>query len=420
MVSVDMNMLNGFMSYGLGNENDARAVLLLENMENIFKRNRNKDSVLYKRFDKNNIALMGHSRGGEAAAIAYNFNELKFHPDDGKISHKYDFDIKGIITVAPTYNQYKPGGKNLILRDVNYLTIAGTNDADVDGFEGMLLYDNVIFSGEKDNFKAGVYLGYANHGNFNKLWGDFDADPGEGLFLNRKELLDGNKQREILSIYTLNFLENVFGRTYNREIFKEGPYKYGDLPETNYYTRYMDSDFIKLADFEEDYDITTTSIPGGIINFSNLAKIYEDSHDYGEKNSKTTGVFIDANKNSNYAFRFTEKIPSGKFLQFDIENLNFEEIEGDIDLEIQDTWGNASTLSLSDYKKLIPMTRSYLYKIDYLDDDYYERFGPQTLIIPLEDFKKQNNNLNTDEINKLEFKFKNNIKISIDNIGILK
>ena len=215
-------------------------------------------------------------------------------------------------------------------------------------------------------------------------------------------------------------MENVFGRTYNREIFKEGPYNYGDLPETNYYTRYMDSNFIKLADFEEDYDITTTSIPGGIVNFSNLAKIYEDSHEYGEKNSKTTGVFIDANENSNYSLRFTEKIPSGRFLQFDIENLNFEEIEGDIDLEIQDTWGNSSTLSLSDYKKLIPMTKSYLYKIDYLEDDYYKRFGPQTIIIPLEDFKNQNNNLNLDEINKIEFKFKNNLKISIDNLGILK
>ncbi len=195
MVSVDMNMLNGFMNFGLGNENDARAVLLLENMENIFKRNRTKDSVLYNRFDKDNIALMGHSRGGEAAAIAYNFNELKLHPDNGKLTHKYDFNIKGIITVAPTYNQYQPGGKNLILRDVNYLTIGGTNDADVDGFEGMLLYDNVIFSGEKDNFKAGVYVGYANHGNFNKLWGDFDSDPGEGFFLNRKELLDGREAK---------------------------------------------------------------------------------------------------------------------------------------------------------------------------------------------------------------------------------
>lgn len=420
MVSVDMNMLNGFMKFGVGNENDARAILLLENMENIFKRNKIENSPLYKKFDKNNIAIMGHSRGGEAAAIAYNFNELKFHPDNGKISHKYNFNIKGIITVAPTYNQYKPSDKNIILRDVNYFTIAGTNDADVDGFEGMLMYDNVIFSGEKDNFKAALYLGYANHGNFNKLWGDFDCDPGEGLFLNRKELLDAADQREILSAYTLNFLENSFGKTYNREIFKEGPYKYSDMPETNYYTRYMDSDFVKLADFEEDYDITTSSFPSGIINFSNLSKIYEDSHDYGESSSKTTGVFIESNKNSNYSLRFTEKIPSGRFLQFDIENLRFEEIADNIDLEMQDTWGNVARINLSDYKKIIPVTKTYLYKIDYLNDDYYERFVPQTLIIPLEDFKKSNSNLNLEEINKLEFRFKNNIKISIDNIGIVK
>ncbi|WP_062551929.1 alpha/beta hydrolase family protein [Peptoniphilus phoceensis] len=420
MVSVDMNMLNGFMKFGVGNENDARAILLLENMENIFKRNKIENSPLYNRFDRNNIAIMGHSRGGEAATIAYNFNELKFHPDNGKISHRYDFNIKGIITVAPTYNQYKPSDKNIILRDVNYFTIAGTNDADVDGFEGMLMYDNVIFSGVKDNFKTALYLGYANHGNFNKLWGDFDCDPGEGLFLNRKELLDADKQREILSAYTLNFLENSFGKTYNREIFKEGPYKYSDLPETNYYTRYMDSDFVKLADFEEDYDITTTSFPSGIINFSNLSKIYENSHEYGEKSSKTSGVFIESNKNSNYSLRFTEKIPSGRFLQFDIENLRFEDIADNIDLEMQDTWGNVARINLSDYKKIIPVTKTYLYKIDYLNDDYYERFVPQTLIIPIEDFKKSNSNLNLEEINKLEFKFKNNIKISIDNIGIVK
>ena len=53
----------------------------------------------------------------------------------------------------------------------------------------MLLYDNVIFSGKKDNFKAALYFGYGNHGNFNSLWGDYDLDPAEGFFLNRKELL---------------------------------------------------------------------------------------------------------------------------------------------------------------------------------------------------------------------------------------
>ena len=418
LVSVDENMLNGFFKFGLSNENDARAVLLLENIKNIFSRNKIKDSVLYNKFDSENIALLGHSRGGEAAAIAYNFNELNLHPDDGNISHAYNFNIKAVITASPTYDQYEPSDKSIILKDVDYFTIAGSNDADVDGFEGMLLYDNVIFSGKKDNFKTALYLGYGNHGNFNSLWGDYDLDPAEGFFLNRKELLDGYDQREILSIYTFNFLENAFGKTYNREIFREGPNNYSDLPKTNYYNRYMDSSFYKIANFEEDYDLNTSSIEGGIINFYDLNQIYEDSHDYGESDSKTTAVFMEAKKGSNYGLRFTEKIPRGKFLQFDMENLNYEENSDKISVEIQDTWGNSSSLNLSKYKILSPMTKSFIYKTDYLTGDFVKRFMPQTVLIPLEDFKNKNSEINLDEINKIEFKFMGNSKISIDNLGI--
>ena len=417
VVSVDENMLNGFFKFGLSNENDARAVLLLENIKNILSRNKNKESLLYNKFDAENIALLGHSRGGEAAAIAYNFNQLNLHPDNGNISHKYKFNIKGIITVSPTYDQYEPADKSIILKDVDYLTIAGSNDADVDGFEGMLLYDNVIFSGEKDNFKSALYFAYGNHGNFNFLWGNYDLDPAEGFFLNRKELLNGDEQREILSIYAYDFLENVFEKTFNREIFIEGPDKYSDLPKTNYYNRYMDSSFSKLADFEEDYDLTTASIPGGIINFNNLDEIYEGSHEYGESNSESTGVFIDGRKDSSYGIRFMEKIKIGKFLQFDIENLSYDEKSYAVDLEIQDTWGNVSSLNLSKYKNLTPMTKSFIYKTDYLTDDFVNRHTPQTVIIPIEDFKNNNKEINLDEINKIEFKFKDNINISIDNIG---
>ncbi|NMW85406.1 MFS transporter [Peptoniphilus sp. AGMB00490] len=418
VVSVDENMLNGFLKFGLSNENDARAVLLLENIKNILTRNKREDSILYNRFDQENIALLGHSRGGEAAAIAYNFNQLHFHPDDGSISHKYNFNIKGIITVSPTYDQYEPSDKSIILKDVDYLTIGGSNDADVDGFEGMLLYDNVFFSGEKDKFKAAIYLGYGNHGNFNSLWGDYDIDPVEGFFLNRRELLDGDDQREILSIYTLNFLENVFEQSYNREIFREGPKDYGDLPKTNYYNRYMDSTFLKIADFEEDYDLTTTSIRGGIINFDNLKDIYEHSHEYGESKSNTTAVFLEGKEKSTYGIRFTEKIPTGKFLQFDIENLNLIENSESIDIEIQDTWGSSALLNLSKYKNITPMTKAFIYKTDYLTDDYLKRYSPQTVLIPMEDFKKQNSNIKLDEINKIEFQIKDNTKISIDNLGI--
>ena len=116
--------------------------------------------------------------------------------------------------------------------------------------------------------------------------------------------------------------------------------------------------------------------------------------------------------------RFTEKIPRGKFLQFDMENLNYEENSDKISVEIQDTWGNSSSLNLSKYKILSPMTKSFIYKTDYLTDDFVKRFMPQTVLIPLEDFKNKNSEINLDEINKIEFKFMGNSKISIDNLGI--
>lgn len=419
VVSVDMNMLNGFLKFGLSNENDARAVLLLENMKNISTRNKDKSSVLYNRFDTSKIVLMGHSRGAEAAAIAYNFNELNLHPDDANIKHNYNFNISGVISVAGTYDQYRPADSYLMLKDVNYLSIAGTNDSDVEGFEGMLQYDNVKFSPESDKFKAAVYFGYGNHGNFNSLWKDFDNDPPEGFFLNRKELIDGKDQEKILCLYTLNFLENSFGNIYNRELFKKGPYEYEDFPKTNYYTRYMESGFENIANFEEDYDLLTASVNGGIISFNNMRKIYEDSQEYGLSDSDSKAVFLNSKGNSSYSIRLSEKMNfNGNTLQFDIANEENIDVSDKIEVEIQDSWGNSQRLNLKDYVNLTPMTKTFKYKFDYLLDDYLDKFSPQTVRIPLEDFKAKNPSLNTDDINKIEFTLKDDINISLDNLGI--
>ena len=105
-------------------------------------------------------------------------------------------------------------------------------------------------------------------------------------------------------------------------------------------------------------------------------------------------------------------------MQFDMENLTYEDKRDAVRIEIQDTWGNVASLNASKYKILSPMTKAFIYKTDYLTDDFVDRFVPQTVLIPLEDFKNKNKDLNLDEINKIEFKFMDNIEISIDNLGI--
>lgn len=59
-VSVDENILNE-----RSGENDARAVLLLENIGEILEKNGDESQPVYSKIDEDNIALMGHSRGGE-------------------------------------------------------------------------------------------------------------------------------------------------------------------------------------------------------------------------------------------------------------------------------------------------------------------------------------------------------------------
>jgi predicted dienelactone hydrolase len=63
VVSVDENACNG-----LSNENDGRAVLLLENIRQLEAYNNEEGNPLHQKIDYGNLALAGHSRGGEAIA----------------------------------------------------------------------------------------------------------------------------------------------------------------------------------------------------------------------------------------------------------------------------------------------------------------------------------------------------------------
>jgi hypothetical protein len=69
MVSVDENFING-----LSAENDGRAWLLLKHLDAWKKFNDTAGGPFHQRVDMSRIAVMGHSRGGEAAALAATFN----------------------------------------------------------------------------------------------------------------------------------------------------------------------------------------------------------------------------------------------------------------------------------------------------------------------------------------------------------
>ncbi|MDO5715378.1 MAG: hypothetical protein Q4P25_02230 [Tissierellia bacterium] len=420
MVSVDMNMLNGFMKYGLSNENDARAILMLENMDYLLTENNRSESDWYRKFDENKIVLAGHSRGGEAVVLSHLYNSLDQDPDGGMKKLPYDFKIQGLITIAPTYGQFLPSDKEISLKDVNLLTIAGSHDNDITSFAGMKHYDRLQFSGEGKYFKTALYLGYGNHGQFNSLWQDFDNDPPKGLNINRRELLTQKEQQEVTCHYVLSFLDSVFFSSANRELFKRGPDSYEGFPLTTYYTRYQDSSYYNLANFEEDLNIKTASRKGDRIFYKDLIGIYEGAVKNGGKASFSTGVYLTMKEGSTYSLVLEEEIPKKKFFTFDLQNLNFDKNKNlELKIHMTDQQGQMATVNTKDYKYFYPETEIYGTKSKVLLHQSDEKSTPITCRISLQDWVDQNPSFDMRKISKIEFETgKNGGKFLLDNLGL--
>ena len=181
-VSVDENFINGHWSGDFrGKEMPTRAWLLLKHLEQWKRWNTSPDHELYQKIDMNQIMLVGHSRGGEAVSIAAVFNKLPHYPDNAMEKFDFNFNIKGVVSIAPTDYRYH---RKMNLENVNYLSLQGSYDSDEVSFWGMRPYHRMKFTDDGDYIKAGVYIHRANHGQFNSTWGRTDFGPPSGWILN--------------------------------------------------------------------------------------------------------------------------------------------------------------------------------------------------------------------------------------------
>jgi dienelactone hydrolase len=266
--SVDENFLNG----NLRGENDARGWMLLQHIRTWRQFNDSSGSLFYHKVDMENIAIMGHSRGGEAVAIAAAFNRLSHYPDDATVKFDFNFGIKGVIAIAPVDGQYRPADQPTPVENVNYLVFHGSHDGDVSTFHGLRQYQRVRFTDGKPWFKTAVYVYRANHGQWNTVWQNKDGGPRSGRFLNLDALIPQEDQRQFARVYVSAFLEATLkGKKEYLPIFRDhrtvGPW----LPKTMYITRFQESGFHALAGFEEDVDVTTGSAAGVVLRGDSLS-----------------------------------------------------------------------------------------------------------------------------------------------------
>jgi dienelactone hydrolase len=297
LASIDENFLNSGLFHDPPKQQAVRGWMLLEHLKLWKEWNQAEGNPFHGKVDMSRIALMGHSRGGEAAATAAAFNHMKYAPEDANIKFDYNFSIKAVVAIAPADGQYKPAGQPRWIEDVSYLTLQGAHDMDVSSFDGSRQWDHVRYTQPGPWFKAEIYAYRANHGQFNTVWGNDDAGKPLGWLLNLKPLMPGEEQRRISKTYMSAFLEATLKD--HREyipVFEDWRVARAWLPDTIYFNRYRDASYVPLASFDEDADLTTTAAPGGHIEGENLSVWNEGPIPWRDGDRGYNGVFLGWNR----------------------------------------------------------------------------------------------------------------------------
>lgn len=390
-VSIDENFLNIGLLHEPPDERPVRACLMLEHLKLWEQWNATQGNPFYRKIDTANVALMGHSRGGQAAARAAVFNKLAYDPDDASIRLQYGYPIKAVVAIAQ--------GEAYDLNDVNYLTIQGAQDADVSSFLGSAQWDHVHFSRIADCFKSELYIYGANHGQFNTVWGRSDSRGPQSWFLNLRPLLSGGDQRKIAQLYVAAFLEaTLHGRSEYRQLFRDYRQARDWLPQTRYLDRYLDSSNKVIADFSEDADLTTTTLPGGKLAGQNLSEWREGKIPFRNGDRGYNGVFLGwVNNTASYSITLPEPglADEGSLLTMSIAVTAGSENESptDFTVALQSDNGAEVRIPVSRYRTLWSSVPVRFTKVEYLDQLVYKSPSEpvfQSLEMPLKDFAALN------------------------------
>jgi Chlorophyllase enzyme len=203
-VSFNVNPLNAINELVFG-----RGHAVLAHLDLLRTKNQNA-GLLQGKIDMGNIAIMGHSRGGDGVVQAEVLNQA--------LPAAQKFAIKAVIPLAPT-DFTGTGGSPLVLSTSKLLCIYGGNDGDVWGGAnpstqftgtGFRFYDRATVE------KAMVFVPRATHNRFNTVWGTDGK-----LDANNPILLDDATHHNLLVGYMTAFLEvHIEGKAEQNDYMK--------------------------------------------------------------------------------------------------------------------------------------------------------------------------------------------------------
>lgn len=452
-VSVDENFINGSWSGDFGgNEIPARAWLLLKHLERWRSWNRTEGNPFHQKVDMDNIALVGHSRGGEAVPLAARFNTLPAFPDDTNETFDFGFSIKSLVAFAPTDYRYE---RRPHLQDVNYLSLQGSYDIDERSFFGIRQFQRISFSEDYDGFKAGLYMHRGNHGQFNSEWGSTDFGPPMSWLLNTGPLIDGEDQRQVAKVYVSAFLEATLrDRDEYRPLFRNHHTASEWLPETTFLHRFKGPDFRPIATFEEDIDVSTATVAESRVEATGFTEWHERDLPFrGERTQQNNAVILDwdsmedegepvpSDSAARYSIALPDEAPAWDVseagtLVFSLARMDTENTansdagspagpsEGGmgIHVELVDQDSTIVRVPLRRYGTIPPVLHTQYLKLERLSGQFGNTWEPtlQTYEIPLSTVAAQDSAVDVSNLRSIAFvpDQRQGGQIALDNVGV--
>lgn len=388
VVSVDENFLNGASMFHdfRQNENLSRGIILLEHLRQWRKWNSDEAHIFFNKVDLNNIVLVGHSRGGEAVGIAAEMNKLNKYHKDGNVDLDYNFNIKGIVQIAPTDFHDLVKGQDLVIKDMNYLLIHSLFDSDVSTPVGNRIYNRLQISDSTNYFKSVISSYRSNHGQFNTSWGSYDSGFPRNLTLNVKPLLPEEQQREIAKVYISAFVETVTEKsnTY-KNLFKDFRYGLDWLPKDYYTSQYEDANIENIVDYEDDMDILNSeraTLSGenlvtwkeNVQTMRNSGKSPYDNRVVTLKWDKKDTVNTKGTAKYNINWKSKNDTLSNTSLSFYMANIGKTKADSlDFTIQLRYKDSTSKEISIKDIGHINPHLELNLYKWEFLND--FDRFS---------------------------------------------
>ncbi len=434
-ISLDQNFLNYSNWSGIPKKDmELRAWLILHHLLQIEEFSNTEGTPFYEKVDFEKIALIGHSRGGLASAMAVDYK--KWFADDSSLEGVDRFKIQSVIGLAPTDKAVD--GKLPYLWETNYLVIHGAQDADVNSFQGDRLYGRTRFRDGSRKFKSSLYLAKANHSYFNTDWGKKDISIPGGLFLNHRDTMDGEQQREITKVYISAFLETtLLDNTRYERLFHNYQYGLQWLPETLYFSRYENGTFKPMNEFYKNSDKRNfeKDITVDADGFS-IWQI-ETAKDRRRNNKGNAGAVLQWSKAGIYRILISDRYINTLRNEPDSFILSMANMARDLETEIESSpkvevefkvkSGESVRIPLDEYMPVPVRVKVQYTKLPWFDQimkngKYQEEEEPvfHMYEIKLDKIKSLNNNIHYENISEIVLHFLDGPgKVMIDDIGYI-